>query len=87
MATVKEILGPLSKNIISISRDQSVADAISQMVEHEVGALIVVEDDKPVGMFTERDVLKCWTRKGREAFQGYKGSRGDDREHDHRRTG
>ena len=72
MATVKEILGPLSKKIFSISRDQSVADAISQMVEHEVGALIVVEDDKPVGMFTERDVLKCWTRKGKRAFKDIK---------------
>src|SRR5574340_104079 len=72
MATVKEILDPMSKNILSISRDQSVADAISQMVEHEVGALIVVENDKPVGMFTERDVLKCWTRKGEKAFKDIK---------------
>ena len=72
MATVKEILGPLSKNILSISGDQSVADAISQMVEHEVGALIVVEGDKPVGMFTERDVLKCWTRKGEKHFKDIK---------------
>ena len=72
MATVKEILSPLSKNILSISRDQSVADAISLMVEHEVGALIVVEDDKPAGMFTERDVLKCWTRKGEKHFKDIK---------------
>jgi len=72
MATVKEILGPLSKKILSISRDQSVADAIGQMVEHEVGALIVVEDDKPVGMFTERDVLICWTRKGEKPFKDIK---------------
>jgi IMP dehydrogenase len=72
MAIVKEILEPSSKTIITISRDQSVADAISQMVEHEVGALIVVEDDKPVGMFTERDVLKCWTRKGEKHFKDIK---------------
>ena len=72
MATVKEILGPLSKNILSISEDQSVADAISQLVEHEVGALIVVDDGKPVGMFTERDVLKCWTRKGEKSFKDIK---------------
>lgn len=72
MATVKEILEPSSKTIITISRDKSVADAISQMVEHEVGALIVVEDDKPVGLFTERDVLKCWTRKGEKHFRDIK---------------
>jgi len=72
MAIVKEILEPSSKTIIAISRDKSVADAISQMVEHEVGALIVVQDDKPVGMFTERDVLKCWTRKGEKHFKDIK---------------
>ncbi|MDP2157510.1 MAG: CBS domain-containing protein, partial [Nitrospirota bacterium] len=59
---VKEILGPINTNIISIDKDKSVADAIYQMVENEVGALIVVDGEKPVGMFTERDVLKSWTR-------------------------
>jgi IMP dehydrogenase len=66
---VKEILGPLNSNIISITKDRSVAEAISQMVEHEVGALIVLDGEKPVGMFTERDVLKTWTRKGNTLFK------------------
>ena len=69
MATVKEILDPLNKNIFSISRDQSVADAISQMVEHEIGALIVVENDKPVGMFLfsrvmDSAILNMWKWPG-----------------------
>ena len=72
MATVKEILGPIESHIFSVSKDKSVADAISQMVENEIGALVVVEDDKPVGMFTERDVLKCWTRKGERPFKDIK---------------
>lgn len=69
---VKEILGPINTNIISIDKDKSVADAIYQMVENEVGALIVVEGEKPVGMFTERDVLKSWTRKGNILFKDIK---------------
>ena len=72
MAIVKEILEPVNKTIISISKEKSVADAISQMVEHEVGALIVIEGEVPVGMFTERDVLKCWTRKGERSFRDIK---------------
>jgi IMP dehydrogenase len=72
MALVKEILGPENKRLLSISKEQSVAEAISQMVEHEVGALVVVEAEKPVGMFTERDVLKCWTRKGERPFKDIK---------------
>jgi IMP dehydrogenase len=69
---VKEILGPLNANIISISRDHSVGNAISQMVEHEIGALIVMDGEKPVGMFTERDVLRSWTRKSATPFEDVK---------------
>jgi CBS domain-containing protein len=69
---VKEILGPSNSSIISIDKNKSVADAISQMVESEIGALIVVDGEKPVGMFTERDVLKSWTRKGNILFKDIK---------------
>jgi len=69
---VKEVLGPINSNIISIAKDKSVAEAIYQMVEHEVGALIVLDAEKPVGMFTERDVLKSWTRKGDTLFKDVK---------------
>ena len=69
---VKEVLAPVNANIISIDKNKSVADAISQMVEYEVGALIVLDGEKPVGMFTERDVLKSWTRKGDVPFKDVK---------------
>lgn len=68
----KDILGQVNTNIISIDKSKSVADAIYQMVENEVGALIVVDGEKPVGMFTERDVLKSWTRKGNILFKDIK---------------
>ena len=72
MATVKEIVGDSQREIISIGRDKTVADAVSRMVEDEIGALVVVDGEKPVGMFTERDVLKCWTRKGDRHFKDIK---------------
>ena len=69
MATVKEILSTTGKHIYSIDKDKTVADAVNQLVEHEVGALVVVDGERPVGMFTERDVVKCWTRKGDRHFK------------------
>ncbi|MDA8433540.1 MAG: CBS domain-containing protein [Nitrospiraceae bacterium] len=69
MATVKEILGATGRHIFSIDKDKTVADAVNQLVEHEVGALVVVDGESPVGMFTERDVVKCWTRKGDRHFK------------------
>lgn len=73
MATVKEIIGDVEKEIVSLDKDRTVADAVSILVENEIGALVVVDGDgKPVGMFTERDVLKCWTRKGDRHFKDIK---------------
>jgi CBS domain-containing protein len=72
VATVKEVLGTTGKHIFSIDRDKSVADAVTQLVEHEVGALVVVDDERPVGVFTERDVVKCWSRKGDRHFRDIK---------------
>lgn len=69
MATVKEILGIGQRDVISIGKEKTVADAVSLMVEDEIGALVVVDGEKPVGMFTERDVLKCWARKGDRHFK------------------
>jgi IMP dehydrogenase len=70
MATVKEIIGDVEKEIVSLDKDRTVADAVSILVENEIGALVVVDSEgKPVGMFTERDVLKCWTRKGDRHFK------------------
>ena len=73
MAIVKEIIGDVKRDIISINKGKMVADAVTQLVENEIGALVVVDDEgKPVGMFTERDVLKCWTRKGDRHFKDIK---------------
>lgn len=43
------------------SPDDSVLDAASQMRKHEVGSLVVTDDDgQPVGILTDRDiVLRC----------------------------
>jgi IMP dehydrogenase len=72
MATVKEILGASGRHIFSIDKNHTVADAVNLLVEHEVGALVVVDGERPVGMFTERDVVKCWTRKGDRHFKDIK---------------
>jgi len=69
---VKELIGEGSHTIFSIGKDDSVAQAIEQMVEHEIGALIVTDSGKPVGVFTERDVLKTWVSKGERMFRDIK---------------
>ena len=47
--------------IYSVGPETSVADAISEMVEQDVGSVLVIDDqDQLVGIFTERDFLKLF---------------------------
>ena len=50
--------------VIAVDAGTTVSEAIQKMVDRNIGALLVVEDGKTAGMFTERDVLKCWAIRG-----------------------
>ncbi|MDH7508205.1 MAG: CBS domain-containing protein [Methanomassiliicoccales archaeon] len=41
-----------------VSSNDSVISAIELMVENDVGSVVVVDDDRVVGIFTERDLLR-----------------------------
>jgi len=46
-----------SHEVSTVRKTDTVYSAIKKMNEMKVGALVVVEDDKPVGMISERDYL------------------------------
>jgi CBS domain-containing protein len=54
---IRKVLALKGHNVASISHDQTVLAAVTQMNDGRIGALIVTHDDRPVGIFTERDVL------------------------------
>jgi len=58
MATVSEILELKGAQVYSINPDATVLEAAELMNQYKIGALVVVEDEQIVGMFTERDVLR-----------------------------
>lgn len=58
MKTVKQILQSKTLGILSISPDATVYDALKLMAEKEVGALLVLEVDKLVGIISERDYAR-----------------------------
>jgi len=47
----------------------SVEDAIHFMHSKKISAIIVTEQGKPMGIFTERDVVKCYISKGGRKFR------------------
>jgi CBS domain-containing protein len=63
MRSIKAILG--DRETIVVARSTSVADAARLMATHHIGALPVVENERLVGIFTERDVLTRIVAAGR----------------------
>jgi len=52
--------------VISTGPEESVASGARRMAEHRIGALLVVEDGRLVGIFSERDLLKRVVAEGRD---------------------
>ncbi len=52
-------------DVITISEDATVREAAKLMSEKNVGCLIVVRDDRPVGIITERDILTRVVAEGK----------------------
>jgi CBS domain-containing protein len=62
---VSQILETKGRNVWSTSPQASVYDALKMMADKGVGALIVMEGDKIVGMFSERDYARKVVLQGR----------------------
>jgi CBS domain-containing protein len=65
VSTVADILDAKGRRVLQIDADASVLDAIKQMVDGNVGALLVTESDNLIGIVTERDYLRRVTLEGR----------------------
>jgi len=57
--TVNQLLNAKNDEIFSVKPDTLVIDAIRMLTERKVGALLVLENEKLAGIFSERD----YTRK------------------------
>ena len=65
--TVAELIGPRRGVVLSITADATVYAALERLAEHDVGVLVVLDGDKPVGIFSERDLARKVELRGRAA--------------------
>ncbi len=55
--TVKHVFDQL-KDLVSVARNDSINEVLKKMVEHNISAVPILENDMAVGIITEKDVLK-----------------------------
>jgi CBS domain-containing protein len=65
MNQLSEILDHKGHDVLKIEAGASVLEAVKQMVEANVGALLVTEGGEVTGIVTERDYLRRVTLEGR----------------------
>ena len=58
MKTANDILQKKGGDILSVPTNATIMDALKKMNENKVGAVLVTRDGKPVGIWTERDLLR-----------------------------
>ena len=64
---VKKLLEAKGSQVYTISPDATVYDALKLMSEKEIGALVVVENGKMLGIFSERDYARKVILKGKNS--------------------
>jgi CBS domain-containing protein len=67
MSAASEIMSPKKLVTASIKRDPSALDIAELMVRNRVGSVVLVDGNKPVGIITERDLLKKVAASNRPA--------------------
>ena len=58
MKTAEDILNEKQGDIVWITGDKSIYDAVQLMVEKCIGAILIKEGDRYIGIFSERDLLR-----------------------------
>ena len=65
--TLQHLLDKKGHEVYSIQANQTVYEAIAEMDQRNVGGLIVKDDEKIVGIITERDYTRKVILKGRSS--------------------
>jgi CBS domain-containing protein len=67
MQTVNDILKDKGRAVWAVKPTNTVLEALGVMAEHDIGAVIVMDDGKLVGVLTERDYARKVVLAGRSS--------------------
>ena len=66
MATVDSILQEKGKLVFSVAPDTTIVECLKLMAEKKIGSVLVMEDEKVVGIFSERDYARRGILQGND---------------------
>lgn len=69
MRHVSELLNNKGHAVYAIEPAATVFDALEELAERDIGALLVMDDEQLVGIFSERDYARRVELKGRSSGQ------------------
>ena len=67
MKTVQQLLESKRYSVVSVAPSSTVLEALKVMAEKEIGAVIVIEDEHLVGIFSERDYARKVVLQGKSS--------------------
>lgn len=67
MTTIKQVLDSKGYDVLTVQPDDTVLHALELMASKNVGAVIVTQNDAPIGILTERDYARSVILKGRSS--------------------
>jgi len=67
MKPVRELLGKRESGVFQVAPEVLVFDALQLLADYGVGALVVMEDDRLVGVVSERDYTRKVALQGRNS--------------------
>lgn len=63
--TVKSMLDAKGRNVVAVSRDQTLSEVATILNEKQIGAVVVTSlEGRIAGIFTERDLVRAIAREG-----------------------
>ncbi|OGR04659.1 MAG: hypothetical protein A2511_13435 [Deltaproteobacteria bacterium RIFOXYD12_FULL_50_9] len=62
---LKSIEKIMTREVVTISKGYAVSDAVKRMAEHSISCIVVEDDKLPIGILTERDIVRLF-RKGED---------------------
>ena len=67
MTTVRQLLETKGTDVVSVAPESNVLDALKLMAEREIGAVLVLEGSRLIGIMSERDYARKVILKGKSS--------------------